>query len=227
LLAPVLAFGRNIPMAALIILTFFIFGVGETQKVIFIFLACVAFVISDTATSIGNVNQSYVDTAYTLGASRWQVIIKTLVPLALPKVFDSLRLLFGLAFGYIMLAETVRLGDEQGGLGNLIINAQRRSRPEYIYLIIMIIPIVALAVDRTFYWIQRQLFPYRYGGTGILLQACQAIIMIWEKIKGTILPIRRPFDQWVEQWQAERQGTAPIPKTSSTEKSRTKTEWRP
>ena len=71
----------------------------------FIFIACVAFVISDTARAIADVGSHYIDTAYTLGASRWQMILKVLVPLAMPSVFNSLRLLFGLAFGYIMLAE--------------------------------------------------------------------------------------------------------------------------
>ena len=106
-------------VAALIGLTFLFFGIGETQKVMFIFLACVAFVLADTTASVMDVGQQYVDTAYTLGASRWQAIIKVLVPLAMPTVFNSLRLLFGLAFGYVMLAELVRLGDEAGGLGNL------------------------------------------------------------------------------------------------------------
>ena len=41
---PMTLFGRNIPVAALIPLTFSLFGIGETQKVIFIFIACVAFV---------------------------------------------------------------------------------------------------------------------------------------------------------------------------------------
>src|SRR5262249_10794746 len=104
-LAPVTIFGRNVPLAALIPLTFFLFGTGEEQKMMFIFLASVAFIVIDTATAVMNVSDRYIDTAYTLGASRWQIIRKVIVPLALPAVFDSARLLFGLAFGYIMLAE--------------------------------------------------------------------------------------------------------------------------
>ena len=99
----------------------------------FIFIACVAFIISDTARAIGDVGSHYVDTAYTLGASRWQVIMKVLVPLAMPSVFNSLRLLFGLAFGYIMLAESIKLGDEAGGLGDIINTSQRRGPREHIY----------------------------------------------------------------------------------------------
>ena len=69
----------------------------------------------------------YIDTAYTLGANRWQIILKVLVPLAMPGIFNSLRLLFGLAFGYIMLAEVIKSAAEAGGLGDIINVSQRRG----------------------------------------------------------------------------------------------------
>ena len=180
---PLVIFGRNIPIAALIGLTFLFFGIGETQKIMFIFLACVAFVFADTTTSIIDVGQQYVDTAYTLGASRWQTIMKVLVPMAMPSVFNSLRLLFGLAFGYVMLAELVRLGDEAGGLGNLINVSLRRGPREHVYLIVLIIPAVALAIDRLLYLVQRSLFPYRYGGAGLLNRAVRSGLHGWDGLK--------------------------------------------
>jgi ABC-type nitrate/sulfonate/bicarbonate transport system permease component len=181
--APLVIFGRNIPIAALIGLTFLFFGIGESQKVMFIFLACVAFVLADTTASVMDVAQSYVDTAYTLGASRWQTVMKVLVPLAMPTVFNSLRLLFGLAFGYVMLAELVRFGNEAGGLGNLINVSLRQGPREHVYLIVLIIPAVALAIDRVLFLIQRSLFPYRYGGAGLLNQGVRASLHFWDDVK--------------------------------------------
>ena len=90
-LTPLILFGRNIPIAALIPLMFIFFGIAEAQKIMFIFFACVAFIISDSATNILAVGQQYIDTAYTLGAKRRHVISKVLVPLAAPVIFDSLR----------------------------------------------------------------------------------------------------------------------------------------
>jgi NitT/TauT family transport system permease protein len=193
-LAPLVIFGRNIPVAALIGLTFLFFGIAETQKVMFIFLACVAFVIADTTTSVIDVGQQYVDTAYTLGATRWQAIIKVLVPLAMPSVFNSLRLLFGLAFGYIMLAEQVRFGDEAGGLGNLINMSVRQGPREHIYLIVLIIPAVALFIDRALYLVQRSLFPHRYGGGGLLNQGVRGLLHSWDALKRMLWKPRTPFD---------------------------------
>jgi len=165
-LAPVTIFGRNIPVAALIPLTFFLFGIGEFQKVMFLFIASVAFVVGDTTAAVLEVPQRYVDTALTLGASRLQVILKVLVPLAAPAVFNSLRLLFGLAFGYVMLAELVKFGSDSGGLGDLINMSQRRGEREPILLVLVIIPLVAYAIDRGLWWLQCDLFPHRYGGRG-------------------------------------------------------------
>lgn len=173
--APLSTFGRNIPVAALIPLTFSIFGIEELQKIMFIFIACVAFIITDTARAILDVGGEYIDTSYTLGASRLQVILKVLFPLALPSIFNSLRLLFGLAFGYIMLAELVVMGQDSGGLGYIISISQRRGRIEHVVLVLLIIPMVALAIDRLLYWIQKELFPYRYGGSGLLHKAWRAL----------------------------------------------------
>jgi ABC-type nitrate/sulfonate/bicarbonate transport system permease component len=190
-LAPFNLFGRNIPIAALIPLTYFVFGIAERQKVMFIFIATVAFVIIDTANAIRDVGSRYIDTAYTLGASRRQIVMKVLVPLAMPSVFNSLRLLFGLAFGYIMLAETIRFAGESGGLGDIIIQSQRRGPREHIYLVLLIIPVVAFAIDRLLYWIQRQLFPHQYGSDGVLHALMRAIAHGLEDVKSLVIRPKR------------------------------------
>ncbi|MCE5266427.1 MAG: ABC transporter permease [Planctomycetaceae bacterium] len=172
--APLMIVGRNIPIAAVIPLTLSLFGIGEFQKIMFIFIACVAFIVMDAATAIADVSSRYVDTAYTLGARRRQIIIKVLVPLAMPAIFNSLRLLFGLAFGYIMLAEVIQTTQDVGGLGSIINMAQRRGLRSDILLVLMLIPLVALGIDRLLFWVQRQLFPYQYGGDGLLHRGVRA-----------------------------------------------------
>lgn len=216
---PLSIFGRNVPVAALISLTFIWFGIGETQKVMFIVLASAAFIFFDTTNALHGVSNRFLDTAYCLGAkfvgrrnlvrvvvvalvyavvsaalvayskdgSPWsgpgiwigavaggavgfllwypilghQVIAKVLMPLALPNIVNSLRLLFGLAFGYIMLAEVV---NAEHGLGHLIIVSERQGPREHIYLCLIFIALLAFAIDRTVFVIQKLCFPYKYSG---------------------------------------------------------------
>jgi len=160
-LAPIALFGRNIPVAALIPLTILWFGIEETQKTMFIFLATVPFVFSGTVEAVLGVHDRYVETAQTLGANQRQVVSKVLIALALPSIYNNLRNLFGLAFGYIMLAELI---NAKYGLGYLLSTSQRRGLTEHIILILMIIGLLAYAIDRLLLWFQAQLFPYLQRG---------------------------------------------------------------
>lgn len=156
--APLALFGRNIPIAALIPLTILWFGIGEAQKVMFIFIACLPFIFSDTVAAIVAIPDRYVDTAQTLGAKAGQVIRKVLVPLAMPDVYTSLRNLFGLAFGYIMLAELI---NAKHGLGYLLSTSQRRGLTEHIILILVVIGLLAFGIDRLLRWLEKGFFPFK------------------------------------------------------------------
>jgi NitT/TauT family transport system permease protein len=158
--APISIFGRNVPIVALVPLALLWFGTGEAPKIGFLFIACVAFVMFDAARAVSDVSSDYLDTAYTLGASRRQVLTKVVIPLAMPDIFNSIRLLFGLAFGYIIVAEAL---DMDSGIGVLIMQSQRRGPREHVYLILLFITLVAFLLDRVLYFAQRRLFPYRYG----------------------------------------------------------------
>ena len=155
---PLSLFARNIPVAVLIPLTILWFGIDETQKTMFIFIATSPFVFFDAARAVIDVHERYVETAQTLGASSRQIISKVLIALALPDIFSSLRSLFGLAFGYIMLAELV---NAKYGLGYLLMSSQRRALTEHIFAILILIGLLAYGIDRLLLFFERGLFPYR------------------------------------------------------------------
>ncbi len=154
---PLVIFGRSVPISALIPVTLLFFGIGEKQKMMFIFFATAPFVFSDTVRTIALVPERYVETAQTLGASRFQIITKVLFPLALPDIVTSLRFLFGLAFGYIALTETINI---HAGLGFLINMSERRGSA-VAYLMLFIIAILAFLFDWLLRYLQRYAFHYR------------------------------------------------------------------
>jgi NitT/TauT family transport system permease protein len=213
MVAPLVMFGRNIPIAALIPLLLFLVPHDGYRQIVFIFVASVAFILADVSQAIRDVAERYVDTAYTLGASRWQTMMKVLVPLAMPSVFNSWRLLFGLAFGYIMLAESIKESTGIGGLGFMINTFQRRNDKPSIYLVLLIIPLIALSIDQLLYWIQRSLFPYQYGGGGLLNQLVRSLLHGWDSIKRMLFGNRKS-DEFLARYAAGQQpagSTAALP----------------
>ena len=159
-IAPLVIFLRSVPMGAMLPLTLIMFGDGEKQKWMFIFLAVVPFVFSDALKAVASVPDRYVETAQTLGASKWQIIRKVLVPLSIPDIITSLRFQFGLALGYIVLAEAGSTFVEHG-LGVMIEVSQKRALREHIFLLLFVITLVAFALDLLIRTIQRGVFPWR------------------------------------------------------------------
>ena len=156
--APIVIFLRSIPMGALLPLMLMLFATGEKQKVMFIFFAIVPFVFSDTVKAISIVPDRYVETAQTLGASNRQILLKVLVPLALPDIVTSLRFQFGLALGYIMLAEALAASS---GLGVMLNNNERMGNIEQNYALLFIIALLAFVIDFLIRFFQRGVFQWR------------------------------------------------------------------
>jgi ABC-type nitrate/sulfonate/bicarbonate transport system permease component len=156
--APLVIFLRSIPMGALLPLMLMLFATGEKQKVMFIFFAIVPFVFSDTVKAISVVPERYVETAQTLGASNRQILRKVLVPLALPDVITSLRFQFGLALGYVMLAEAIATSS---GLGVMLNTNQRQGNIEQNYALLFIIALLAFMLDLLIRFFQRGIFQWR------------------------------------------------------------------
>jgi NitT/TauT family transport system permease protein len=156
--APMVTASGYIPIAALVPLTMSWFGVDESQKVVFLAMAFCIFLLPMVVRAIDSVPEIYLRTAYTMGATRWHIIRRVLVPVALPDIWHSMRLAFGIGWSYLVLAEVVV---KTGGLGDLIDTARRRGMSGRIYLVIVIITIIAWVADLLWARIGMLLFPYR------------------------------------------------------------------
>jgi ABC-type nitrate/sulfonate/bicarbonate transport system permease component len=157
-MAPIVTASGYIPIATLVPLTMSWFGLDESQKVVFLAMAFCIFLLPMVVRAIDSVPDVYLRTAYTLGATRWHIICRVLVPVALPDIWHSMRLAFGIGWSYLVLAEVVV---KSGGLGDLIDTARRRSMSGRVYLVIVIITIIAWTADLLWERLGAFLFPYR------------------------------------------------------------------
>ncbi len=155
---PIVTASGYIPIATLVPLTMSWFGLEESQKVVFLSMAFGIFLLPMVVKAIDSVPEVYLRTAYCLGAARWQVIARVMVPVALPDIWHSMRLAFGVGWTYLVLAEVVV---KTGGLGDLIDTARRRAMSGRVYLVIVIITLIAWIADLLWTRLGLLFFPYR------------------------------------------------------------------
>lgn len=158
---PLAVFGAYLPIPALVPLTLSLLGTGEKQKIGFLALAFLVYLLPLIVGAVEKVDDVYLKTAYTLGASRAQVVSKVLLGISWADIFQSLRLGFGVGWSYILLVEMI---DIEKGLGGIIIMSQRRGPREHIYLVLIIIVALAFLTDKIWAALGRYLFPYRQEG---------------------------------------------------------------
>ena len=155
---PLAVFGAYMPIPALVPLTMSLFGTGEEQKVAFLALAFGIYLLPLFVAAMSAVQDTYLKTAYTLGASKWQTVTKVMLGVAWPRIYNAMRLGFGIGWSYILLAEMVDIGK---GLGGIIIMSQRRGPREHIYLVLIVIVALAFLTDKLWAWAGRKFFPYQ------------------------------------------------------------------
>lgn len=151
-------FGAYLPIPALVPLTMSIFGIGELQKIMFLALAFFVYLLPLFVKAVDEVDNVYLQTAYSLGARKWQVVRHILLGISFPQLYHAIRLGFGIGWTYIIIAEMVAA---DRGLGYIITIAQRRGPREHIYLVLVVIVVIAFVTDRILVKLGEILFPYQ------------------------------------------------------------------
>lgn len=156
---PLALAGAYVPIVVFIPLSLVWFGMAETQKVGFLFIACFVALLPLVIKTISDVPDAYLEVASTKGATQWQLVWQVLFPVALADLWDHLRGTYGIGWGWIIMAEIVVRPDY--GLGGLIGNAERRSTPAFIYAVVIVIVLIAFVCDKLWRIGGRLLFPYK------------------------------------------------------------------
>lgn len=161
LVEPLLSFIRYMPASAFIPLFILWLGIGESEKIAVILFGTffpLALMIMDVTK---NVPHDLIDTAYTLGVSRWGVFRRIILPASMPGILDTLRISFGWAWTYLVVAEIVAAGS---GLGYMIMQSQRFLKTGNIIVGIIVIGVIGIFIDVAFKWLYARMFPWMGKG---------------------------------------------------------------
>ncbi len=149
---------RYLPISAITPLFILWFSIGDEMKVAFLFVGVVVYLLPLVIEAVMNVDQVYLDTAYTLGAKPWQIIFRVLLPGAWPGSFEAGRVLYGVGWTYVILAELIHA---EYGIGYLLTQAQRRHHIDWIYALILVVLLLGICTNYIFVYASRRLFAWK------------------------------------------------------------------
>ena len=154
---PFVSFARYLPASAFIPLLILWAGIGETQKLLVIFIGCFFQIVLMVAVSVGSTRRDLVEAAYTLGARASGIVRRVLLPSSAPDIAESLRLVLGWAWTYVIVAELI---GASSGIGHMITDSQALLDTGQIIFGIVVIGVVGLVSDYLFKALNHRLFPW-------------------------------------------------------------------
>lgn len=152
---------RPIPPLALLPLFILVFGIGDGTAVRLLIFASVWIMIIAARSGVQAANLSKVRAAYSLGASKRQVLTKVLLPNALPELFTGFRVAMGVSWGTLVAAELV---GAPTGLGAMIFAARPFFRLDVVVVGIIVIAVLGVLLDVILRWLETRLIPWRGKG---------------------------------------------------------------
>jgi ABC-type nitrate/sulfonate/bicarbonate transport system permease component len=155
--SPILDPMRFLPISALVPLFIVWFGIEDLQKIMFLFVGTVVYLLPLVVEAVEKVDDVYLQTATTLGATKGQLVWHVLVPGSLPAIGEALRVMNGIGWTYVILAEVI---NAPHGLGALITVAGKRSHVDQIFALVLVILVIGVVTDAVIRQINKRLFAW-------------------------------------------------------------------
>ena len=155
---PIVEFMRPVPPLALIPLVIIWAGIGEAGKLILLFLASLWIMAIAARAGVSGVAIAKVHAAYSLGASKSQIMRHVIVPNSLPEIFTGARVAMGVCWGTVVAAELVAA--EQGA-GMMIMVASKFQQTDIVLMGIILIGIIGFGIDILMRIAEKYLVPWK------------------------------------------------------------------
>jgi len=155
---PPIEFYRPIPPLAYLPLMIIWFGIGETSKVLLIFLSVFAPVTLGARSGVRSAAIEQIHAAYSFGATRWQVLRHVILPAAMPEILTAMRI--GIGFGWTTLVAAEMVAATQG-IGYMVLSASQFLQTAVVIMGIIVIAGIAYLFDMLMRFIERKVVPWK------------------------------------------------------------------
>ena len=155
---PVVEFYRPLPPLAYLPLVVIWLGIGESSKIVLIYLAMFAPLALSARAGVRAVAIEQIHAAYSMGATRSQVLWHVIAPAALPDILTGMRIAIGFGWTTLVAAEMVAA---TAGLGFMVLSASKFMVTDVVIMGILVIGALALAFDMLMRWMEAKLVPWK------------------------------------------------------------------
>ena len=155
---PPIEFYRPIPPLAYLPLMVIWFGIGETSKILLIFLSVLAPVALGSRAGVKSAAIEQIHAAYSFGANRWQILRHVILPSALPEILTAMRI--GIGFGWTTLVAAEMVAAREG-LGYMVLSASQFLQTATVIMGIIVIAVIAYCFDLLMRMIERRFVPWK------------------------------------------------------------------
>ncbi|MFF2481626.1 ABC transporter permease [Paenibacillus sp. NPDC058071] len=157
LLDPFIEFYRPLPPLAYYTILVLWLGIGDSSKVALLYLAAFAPLYLSVVAGVRRVSADRINGAKSLGANRRKLFFHVLLPSALPEVFTGIRTAVGFGYTTLVAAEMVAA---VSGIGWMVLDASKFLRSDIIFAGIIIMGVIAVAIDALLRWLELRLVPW-------------------------------------------------------------------
>jgi taurine transport system permease protein len=155
---PIVEFFRPIPPLAFIPLVIIWSGIGERSKILLLFFAALWIMVIAARAGVGSVKLSKIHAAYSLGASKYQLLVKVILPNSLPEIFTGMRVAMGICWGTVVAAELVAA---ESGVGFMIMAASKFLATDIVILGVIVVGVIGYTIDILMRKLEEKLIPWK------------------------------------------------------------------
>lgn len=163
IIIPVTGVSRFVPITAFYPLLIMWVGIGESMKITFLFLATFVYFLPSVILTIEDVNKDLIDTALTMGMSKFQLMYKVMLPYSLPNIMKNFLTMYGIGWTYVIIVEVI---NTQNGLGHLMHIGSARGRTDMVFVAILTILFLSYIFDNVGNFLINRTFKWKFSKVG-------------------------------------------------------------